>query len=247
MGRWSRLLAAEVVSLLDPPPGLRWLDVGCGTGALSAALLAAVSPLSLVGLDPSAEYVRMARERQPDPRARFAVGAATALELPDASVDRVVCGLVLNFVPDPAAAVREMQRVLAPGGQVVAYVWDLAGGMQMLGRFWAAAIAEDPAAAALDESVRFPLCREGALEGFLAAAGMDDVSAHSLDVPTVFHDFDDYWTPFLGGQGPGPGYLAALPEEASDRLRERLRASLPTEPDGSIRLTARAYVVQATR
>ena len=118
MGRWSRLLAAEVVSLLDPPPGLRWLDVGCGTGALSAALLAAVSPLSLVGLDPSAEYVRMARERQPDPRARFAVGDATALELPDASVDRVVCGLVLNFVPDPAAAVREMQRVLAPGGRL---------------------------------------------------------------------------------------------------------------------------------
>ena len=247
MGRWSRLLAAEVLAWLAPPPGLRWLDVGCGTGALSAAVLGAASPSSLLGLDPSAAYVHLARERQPDPRATFTVGDATALELTDASIDRVVCGLVLNFVPDPAAAVAEMRRVLVPGGQLATYVWDYGGGMQMLNRFWAAAIAEDPAAAELDEYARFPLCREGGLAQFVAAAGLADVRAHSLDVPTVFRDFDDYWTPFLGGQGPAPGYLAALPEAASDGLRERLRASLPTEPDGSIRLTARAFVVQATR
>ena len=247
MGRWSRLMAAQVVTWLDPPTGLRWLDVGCGTGALSAAVLRAANPVSLVGVDPSAEYVRMARERQPDQRATYEVGDATALNLPDASVDRVVCGLVLNFVPDTAAAVEEMRRVLVPGGQLAVYVWDYGGGMQMLNRFWAAAIAEDPAATELDEYVRFPLCRDGGLEQFIAAARMDDMSAHSLDVPTVFLNFDDYWTPFLGGQGPGPGYLAALPDEASARLRDRLRASLPTEPDGSIRLTARAFVVQATR
>lgn len=247
MGRWSRLLATAVVSWLDPPPGLRWSDVGCGTGALSEAVMAAAAPASLVGVDTSEAYVALAQTRVADSRAVFQVGSAEDLPLPHGSVDWVVSGLVLNFVPDAAAAMREMRRVLVAGGVAAVYVWDYgADGMQMLRRFWDTAIAENPAAAELDEGARFPLCREGALEQLMAEAGLVDVVSKPVVVPTTFRHFDDYWTPFLGGQGPGPGYLAALPEEAGERLRARLHASLPTEADGSIRLTARAWAVQGT-
>ena len=246
MGRWSRSLAAEAVAWLKPPPGLRWLDIGCGTGALSAALLNAAEPASLVGLDPSLAYVRMAQERHPDPRATFAVGDSTALDLPDGAVDRVVSGLVLNFVPDQDAALREIRRVLVPGGVAAAYVWNYADGMAMLLHFWDVAVAENPAASAFAERTRFPLCHPNRLEQLFIDSGLTEVTARTLEVPTVFADFDDYWEPFLGGQGPGPTYCTTLSEQARDRLRDRLRSTLPTEPDGSIRLTARAFAVQGT-
>jgi len=243
MGRWSRLLAAEVVAWLDPLPGLRWLDVGCGAGAMSEAVLTGAAPVSLVGVDPSTAYVAAATARLTDKRATFEVADATALPVSDSSIDQVVSGLVLNFVPDVAVAVREMRRVLVPGGLATAYVWDYASGMQMLRRFWDAAASEDPAAAALDEGARFPICRPGNLEQSFADAGMHELQARLVEVPTIFRDFDDYWTPFLGGQGPAPGYCATLSPEVSDRLRARLQASLPAEPDGTIRLSARAWAV----
>ena len=243
MGRWSRLLATEVVAWVDPRPGLRWLDVGCGTGALSGAVLAGAAPVSLVGVDPSAAYLAAAAARLEDWRVTFSVGGATALPLPDSSVDHVVCGLVLNFVPDPVTALREMRRVLVAAGRATAYVWDYPDGMQMLRHFWAAAATEDPAAAALDEGTRFPICRVGGLERFFAEGGFDELEARPVEVPTVFRDFDDYWAPFLGGQGSAPGYCVALSQESRDRLRARLEATLPSEPDGTIRLTARAWAV----
>jgi SAM-dependent methyltransferase len=243
MGRWSRRLAAEVIGWVDPPAGLRWLDVGCGTGALSEAVLAAAAPVSLVGVDPSAAYVTAATERLPDSRAGFRVGEAGALPLPDASVDQVASGLVLNFVPDSAAAVREIRRVLVPGGRATAYVWDYSSGMQMLRFFWDAAIAEDPAAAALDEGPRFAICRPDGLQRCFAGAGFSDLESRPVELPMTFRDFDDYWTPFLGGQGPAPGYCVSLPPDARDRLRSRLQSALPTESDGTIPLTARAWAV----
>ncbi len=220
--------------------------MGCGTGALSEAVLAAGDPDSLVGVDPSAAYVAAAAGRVRDPRVTFRVAGADDLPQPDASVDRVGCGLVLNFVPDARAALREMRRVLAPGGVIGAYVWDYADGMRMLRHFWDAAVAEDPEAAALDEGARFPICHRGGLEDCFGRAGLVDVVARPVEVPTTFRDFDDYWTPFLGGQGPAPGYCAGLTDDRLERLRDRLRAELPTEPDGSIRLTARAWAVQGT-
>jgi SAM-dependent methyltransferase len=246
MGRWSRLLAAEVVAWLDPLPGLRWLDVGCGTGALSEAVLAGTAPVSVVGVDPSAAYVAAAATRITDGRVTFQVGEAAALPLPDSDVDQVVSGLVLNFVPDAVAAVREMRRVLVSGGRATAYVWEYSSGMQMLRYFWDAAIAEDPAAAALDEGHRFPICHLDRLQDCFADAGLDDVDARPVQVPTVFRDFDDYWAPFLGGQGPAPSYCAGLPQETRDRLSARLQANLPQQPDGSIELSARAWAVTGT-
>jgi SAM-dependent methyltransferase len=241
IGRWSRLVAAEFLAWLDVPPGATWLDVGCGTGALTATVLRSAAPSSVLGVDPSPSYVAFAASHVDDPRATFRAGDAMALPVEPASFDVVVSGLVLNFVPDPAAAVAEIRRAARPGGTVGAYVWDYgAGGIGLLRAFWDAAVALDPAAAALDEAVRFPLCGEGALG---AAFG---VEARGITVPTVFRDFDDYWTPFLGGQGPAPAYLASLPEDRRVALRESLRERLPVASDGSIRLTARAWAVRGT-
>jgi SAM-dependent methyltransferase len=247
MGRWSRLLASQVLAWIDPRQGQRWLDVGCGTGAMSEALLASAAPLSLLGVDPSAAYLSAARARLEDGRVTFSVGESTALPLADCSVDEVVCSLVLNFVPDTVAALSEMGRVLVPGGRVTASVWDYSEGMQMLRRFWDAAVTEDPAAAPLDEGTRFPICRPDRLQASFAAAGLEDPEVRAVEVPTVFRDFDDYWAPFLGRQGPAPAYCATLPDEARDRLRARLRATLPAHPDGTIRLTARAWAVSGLR
>jgi len=150
----------------------------------------------------------------------------------------VVSGLVLNFVPDPAAAMAEARRVFAPGGLAAAYVWDYAGGMEMMRHFWDAAAVLDPAAAALDEGRRFPRREPAALERPFRGAGMERVG-----VPTPFVSFDDYWLPLLGGQGPVPGYAVSLGEAARDRLREEVRRWLQVASDGSIGVTARAWAV----
>jgi SAM-dependent methyltransferase len=247
IGRWSRLVARELLAWLEVPAGAVWLDVGCGTGALAGAVLEAADPAALVGLDPSAGFVVHARAQLGDPRARFLVADAHRLPLADARVDAVVSGLVLNFVPDPARAVREMTRVTRPGGRVAAYVWDYAEGMELIRRFWDAAAALDPAAAELDEGRRFPLCRPEPLASLLRDAGLAEVTTRPLQVATVFRDVDDYWTPFLGGQGPAPGYAMSLDEPGRAALREALAARLPVAADGSIALTARAWAVAGRR
>ena len=247
VGRWSRLVAREFLAWLAVPPGSRWLDVGCGTGALTETILAVASPAAVVGIDPSAGFVAYARERVRDQRAGFAVGDAQALPHPDATYDAVVSGLMLNFVPDPTRAAAEMARVARPGGVVAAYVWDYAGEMQLMRHFWDAAAALDPAARDLDEGRRFPLCQPEPLAALFQGAGLADVATRAIDVPTHFRDFDDYWSPFLGGQAPAPAYAMSLSEVRRAALRERIRASLPAEPDGSLRLIARAWAVRGTR
>lgn len=241
VGRWSRLVAAEFLDWLDVAPGGRWLDVGCGTGALSGAIVQRCAPADLLGIDPSEGYLAWAAEQVDHPRARFA--KADAANLPDGDFDAVVSGLVLNFLPDPHAAVAAMRKA-GEGGVVAAYVWDYAGRMDLIRHFWDAAVAVDPAAAELDEAARFPICRPDRLESLWQAAGLTDVSSRAIDVPTVFADFDEYWYPFLGGQGPAPGYAMSLDEARRAELREQVRARLPIAEDGSISLIARAWAVR---
>jgi SAM-dependent methyltransferase len=200
----------------------------------------------VVGVDRSGPFVAASRTRVGDPRATFHVGDAQALPLRGGRFDRVVSGLALNFVPDAARAVAEFTRVTAPGGSIAAYVWDYAAGMQLLRYFWDAAVALDPAAAGLDEGQRFPLCQPDPLRQLWRDAGLTGITVRPIDVPTVFTDFDDYWQPFLGGQGPAPGYTATLPDNHRRALRDLLHARLPTRPDGSIPLTARAWAVHGT-
>ena len=247
VGRWSRLVAREFLKWLDVPRGRRWLDVGCGTGALTETILSSAAPAEVRGVDPSPGFLGYAQEQIRDPRASFAQGDAQALPEEAGSYDVAVSGLVLNFVPDPALAVAEMRRVVCPGGTVAAYVWDYAAKMQMTRHFWDAAVALDPAALELDQGRRFPICNPDALSQLFRDAGLVAVEVRAIDIPTTFRDFDDYWTPFLGGQGPAPGYTMSLSEERRAALREYIRSRLPVAPDGSIPLMSRAWAVRGTK
>lgn len=247
IGRWSRLVAHEFLAWLAVSPGRRWLDVGCGTGALTQMILRVAEPSAVTGVDPSEGYIAYARASTPDARVRFMVGDAQELSAERGGYDAVVSGLVLNFVPDPARAVTAMAHATRPEGTVAAYVWDYAGHMQLMRHFWDAAVDLDPKASDLDEGRRFPLCHPEALDRLFTAANLRRVATRAIDVPTVFRDFDEYWSPFLGGQGPAPSYAMSLDEERRVALRERIRASLPVAADGSISLMARAWAVCGSR
>jgi SAM-dependent methyltransferase len=238
------LVARAFLGWLALPLGGRWLDAGCGTGALSQAILELAAPAHVTGIDASAGYVDYARAHVRDPRVQFRTGDAQALPEPDGGHDAAVSGLMLNFVPDAARAVAELARVTRGRGTVAVYVWDYAGEMQVMRHFWDAAVAQNPAARERDEGVRFPLCQPGPLAALFQGAGLGGVEVRAIDVPTVISDFDDYWSPFLGGQGPAPGYAMALSQEQRAALRERIRAALPSQPDGSIHLIARAWAVR---
>jgi SAM-dependent methyltransferase len=159
----------------------------------------------------------------------------------------VVSGLVLKFLPSPERAVAEMVRVTRPGGVVAAYVWDYAGRMGLIRHFWDGAVALDPGARERDEGRRFPLCDPDRLDALFRTAGLGLVASRAIDVPTAFRDFDDYWQPFLGGQGPAPGYAMGLDEGRRAAPRDHIRSRLPISPDGSIHLVARAWAVRGTR
>ena len=245
VGRWSRQVAPRFLSWLGIPPGRKWLDVGCGTGALCAAIVDHCSPLSVAGVEPSEGFLKTAKENLAG-RAVLHQGSATAIPLDDAAVDVVVSGLVLNFVPDQRAALAEMARVTGNRGTIGAYVWDYAGKMELMRFFWDAAVELNPEAAKIDEGIRFPLCRPEALVELFESAGLNGVEVTALDIATPFASFEDYWRPFLGGQGPAPAYAMSLDETARARLRDRIRERMPVEADGSISLTARAWATRAS-
>ena len=243
VGRWSRRVAPRFLAWLNVPARRRWLDVGCGTGALSAAILDQCSPLSVAGVEPSEGFLGKAKEQLGD-RVLLRHGNAAAIPLEDGSVDACVSALVLNFVPDGRAGLREMARVTVAGGTIGAYVWDYAGKMELMRHFWDAAVELDPGAAKLDEGARFPLCRPEALTTLFASAGLGGIEVTAIDIATPFADFDEYWRPFLGGQGPAPAYAMSLEEPARARLRDRIRERMPLQADGSISLVARAWAVR---
>jgi SAM-dependent methyltransferase len=243
MGRWSRMLAPRFVRWLHAPAGLRWVDLGCGTGALTTAVLSLASPVSVLAADPSEGFVAEARRRVDDPRVQFEVFPAEAV--PPGAGDVVVSGLMLNFVTDPLVAVTAMAAA-APRGTVAAYVWDYGGRMQLLRTFWDVACSLDVAAIDFDESHRFLVCEPGALSEVWAQAGLTGIRTTGLELTMEFRDFDDLWTPFLGGTGTAPAYVATLDDNARERLRGAMARMLHTDPDGRIRLPARAWAVRGT-
>ncbi|HEX6436584.1 MAG TPA: methyltransferase domain-containing protein [Candidatus Binatia bacterium] len=244
VGRWSRRVAPQFLSWLNIPARRRWLDVGCGTGALSAAILDQCAPTSIVAVEPSEGFLEKAKE-QLGSRVLLRRGSAAEIPLDDRAVDVTISGLVLNFVPDGRAAVSEMARVTAPGGTIAAYVWDYSGKMELMRYFWDAAVELKPEAAKLDEGVRFPLCHPEALSELFASAGLRRPQVTAIDITTSFAGFEDYWRPFLGGQGPAPAYAMALDDPERARLAERIRQRLPIQANGSISLIARAWAVRA--
>jgi len=246
MGRWSRRLAPRFVSWLRIPPGIDWLDVGCGTGSLARAICDHADPASVTGCDPAGPLVEFAREHDRDPRLSFVLAGVESLPRRPDGYGCVASLLALNFFPDPEAAVHEMRSVATSLATVSACVWDYSDGMQFLRFFWNAAAALDPAARQLDEGRRFPLCRRDALITLFRAGGLDDVQCEPIEIPTPFADFDDYWRPLLGGTGPAPSYVASLDADRRTILARKLQERLRRGPDGTLMLTARAWAVRGT-
>jgi len=240
MGRWSRQLAPRLLAWIDVPPARRWLDVGCGTGALCNAILEHTAPAAVIGVDPSEGFLAAARDRL-GTRVTFHRADASRLPLDDAAVDVAVSSLVLNFVPDAVAALREMARVTVDAGRIAACVWDYAGTMDLIRTYWDAAAQLGALAPGQDQGERFPLCRPEALAAAFADAELVRVDVSAIELMMRFVDFDDYWQPFLGGQGPAPAHAMGLSMPVRDRLRESIRARVPTQADGTIVLAARAW------
>lgn len=244
MGRWSRMIAARYLDWLQAPGDADWLEIGCGTGALTQQILEKMSPRSIIATDASADFVGHARSTISDKRASFETTDAQKLRFVTASCDIVTSALVMNFVPDKTAALKEMQRVLRPGGILSFYVWDYpGGGIEFIDVFWKAAAEIDPKAAELDEGARFPFCTENGLLEICDHAGLADASIGPVEITTEFRDFEDFWMPFTLGAGPAPGYCMSLPQIQRDALKNRLGETIGV--DTPIRLTARAWAVKA--
>ena len=244
VGRWSRKVAKDFLAWLNVSPGQTWGDVGCGTGALVDAILSGFDPKSIVAIDRSEGFVAEARRTIDDARVRFEIGDATVLPWSSRSVDVTVSGLVLNFVSDHRATVREMMRVTKSGGRVAAYVWDYARGMEMIRHFWDVAILVSPHDSQLDQVERSPICQPEPLQALFRDLGLNEVSCRAIEIPMVFRDFAEFWNPFLGKQGAAPTYLASVDDETRARIRALLQSRLIPAADGTIAMTARAWAVQ---
>jgi SAM-dependent methyltransferase len=247
MGRWSTLLAQEFLIWLRLPAAQRVLDVCCGSGVLSLAIAQHHSPEQVAAFDRSPAQITFAREHRAHPRVTYSVADAMALPLPAESFDVTVCGLGLNFAPDPARALAEFCRVTRAGGTVACFVWDYSVGARFIRAFWDTALEIDPESAKFDQARRFEICKPEVLQKSFAAAHLASPELHPLDIHTRFENFDDYWKPFLLGQGSAPVYLRSQPAQIQNAIRDRLRATLPAAFDGSISLPARAWAIRARR
>lgn len=247
MGRWSRLLAYEFLSWLNSPTNLRWLDVCCGSGVLTEAIIHRCRPAQVAGVDASSQQIEFARAHRAHPSVTFETGDAMALAFAEASFEVAVCGLGLNFVPQPERALQEMRRVTVSNAVIAIYVWDYAEGARFLREFWDAAAVVDREASAYDQAQRFPICNPEALRKLFEGAGLENVEVRGLDITTRFASFDDYWQPLLTGQGSAPNYFATRDERTQNMIRERLRKLLTTDCEGAIELPARAWAVLGRR
>jgi ubiquinone/menaquinone biosynthesis C-methylase UbiE len=246
MGRWSRVLARAFVEWLGLEPRAHWLDVGCGTGALTSAICELAKPASVVACDPSGPFLEAASSTLPDKRVTFELASGEHPPDRDGGFDAIVSGLLLNFLLDPVRALVAMRQRLSPQGVVAAYVWDYAGGVRFLNEFWDAAIALDPSAANLGEAHRFSFCNTQGLSDIFRSAGFRDIQVAKLSLTTTFASFDDYWEPFLGRTGPAPSYVASLDAKQREQLKERLRERLAVKPGTAIELEAHAWAVRST-
>ncbi len=244
IGRYGPSLADALIAFAGVEPGMHALDVGCGPGALTAALAGRLGAAHVTAADPSEPFAAACRARVPG--AEVVVGRAEALPFADGAFDAALSQLVVNFMADAPAGVREMARVVRPGGVVAACVWDYGGGMTLLGAFWDAAREVEPErAAAADEGTGMPYRREGELAALWRAAGLRDVREAALTATAAYAGFDDLWAPLPAGVGPSGAFCASLDAAGQAALREALRRRLGVG-DGPFELTARAWAAAGT-
>jgi SAM-dependent methyltransferase len=245
MGRWSTQLAPLFLDAVELPDPHRVLDVGSGTGNLTRAVAERWPGCAVVGVDPSVAFVEAARERAArfGSRVRFEVGEAGDLPLDGDPVDAALALLVLNFVPDADRAVAQMRRVTRPGGVLAAAVWDYGRRMGMLRTLWDAAARLDPTVAGRRDEATMPVGRPGGLLDLWQRSDLEDVDGSRVKVSTDFVDFDDYWEPFLYGQGPAGVYVSGLPDAARAALRDEVAKTLGPGP---FELSATAWWVRGT-
>jgi SAM-dependent methyltransferase len=244
VGRYGRELARALIAAAGVRPGQRALDVGCGPGALTTELASVLGAEHVAAVDPSAPFADACRRRLPG--VHVEVASAEALPFDDASFDHALAQLVVNFMADPHAGVREMLRVTRRGGTVSAAVWDYAGEMTLLRRFWDAAVALDPSAADRDEGSCMPYCTPDDLGGLWSATGVADVHVAPAIVAASYEGLDDLWHPLELGVAPSGAYAACLPPERRAALKDELRRRLGVG-DGPFRLTARAWIATGRR
>ena len=241
IGRYGPSLAAGLIAEAGVAPGDRALDVGCGPGALTAALASALGAEAVAAVDPSAPFVEACRARVPGADVRLA--AAEALPFAAGRFDAVLSQLVVNFMADAPAGAREVARVARPGAVVAACVWDYADGMTLLRRFWDAALAVDPdGAPAHDEGRVMRFCSPPDLEALWRGAGLDDVRSGALEATASYESYAALWAPLEEGIAPSGAYAAALDPPRRAALREELRRRLGAG-DAPFTLAARAWVV----
>jgi SAM-dependent methyltransferase len=241
VGRYGTALAAALISFAGVEPGMRALDVGCGPGALTAALVERLGAASVCAADPSEPFADACRTRLPGVEVVVATGEA--LPFPDDAFDAACSQLVVNFMRDAEAGVREMARVTRPGGIVAACVWDYAAGMTLLRAFWDAAREVDPArGAAADEGVVMRWCAEGELADLWRAAGLREVRFAPLVVRASYADFEDLWAPLPSGVAPSGAFVTSLDEEGRVALHDAYHRRLGVGA-GPFELTARAWAV----
>jgi SAM-dependent methyltransferase len=235
MGRYSEPLAARFAELAGVRRGQRVLDVGCGPGALTAELVSRAGPDAVSAVDPSASFAAAAAERLPGVDVRRS--AAERLPFPDGAFDAALAQLVVHFMTDPVAGLREMGRVTRPGGVISACVWDHAGGRGPLTVFWQAARQLDPGA---DDESDLAGVREGQLAALFAQAGLSATLVTALTVQAGYASFGDWWEPFTLGVGPAGAYLRSLTPARRAALREQCRQLLPPGP---VEISASAWAV----
>jgi SAM-dependent methyltransferase len=237
MGRFSEPLAERFAAEARLQAGQRALDVGCGPGALTAQLVERLGPHAVVAVDPSTPFVAAARARFPDVDVRAAT--AEQLPFPDDTFDAALAQLVVHFMADPVAGLREMARVTRPGGVVAACVWDHAGGGGPLATFWRAVHDLDPEAPG---EAGLAGAREGHLAELAEAAGLTEIVSTSLTAEVRFATLDDWWEPFTLGVGPAGAYVSGLDQARREILRARCSRLLPPEP---FEIAASAWCVRA--
>jgi SAM-dependent methyltransferase len=242
MGKWSLLAGDVFLDWLAPPPGLRWLDVGCGNGAFTELIVTRCGPAEVEGVDPSEAQIAFARGRFPNAPAAFRIGDARELPYADHAFDAAVMALVLFFVPDPAKGVAEMTRVVRPGGSVSCYGWDFFGG-----GFPFAALQEE--ISALGRPALMPPSVEAstidAMRALWGDAGLVNVETRQIEVERTFADFESFWAIARSGPPVVPR-LTPMPAVDVQRLKDRLRERLVAAPDGTITYAARANAIKGT-